>query len=77
MNCRKTQDGVDMEPKTCCKCGNSDFDIGWMLSTGRIAFKSDLLNYSLEGGNVRSYVCLQCGYVESFVQEGYLKQIII
>ena len=64
-----------MEMKKCTQCGNNEIDSGWILSAGKIAYKSDKLKYPIEGGNVRSYVCKKCGYVESYVSEEYLKEI--
>lgn len=59
----------------CPKCGSSDIDSGWILSAGKIAYKSDKKRYPLSGGNVRSYACVNCGYVESFVSEEYFTEI--
>jgi len=59
----------------CMKCECTDIDSGWILSAGKVAYKSDDLRYPLEGGNVRSYVCLKCGYMESYVSDDYLKRI--
>lgn len=59
----------------CPKCGSEEIDSGWILSAGKIAYKSDKKNYPFSGGNVRSYACKNCGYVESFLGEEYLEQL--
>lgn len=59
----------------CPKCGSNEIDSGWILSAGKIAYKSDKMRYPMEGGNVRSYACVQCGFVESFVSEEYLVKV--
>ena len=59
----------------CDKCGNVEIDIGWILSAGKIAYKSDKMKYPMQGGNVRTYVCLNCGYIVSYVTEDYLEKI--
>ncbi|KAA3635915.1 MAG: hypothetical protein DWP97_03780 [Calditrichaeota bacterium] len=64
-----------MQMKKCVHCGNENIDTGWILSAGKIAYKSDKLKYPLEGGNVRSFVCTKCGYLESYVSEEYLDKI--
>lgn len=64
-----------MTMKTCAKCGAAEIDQGWILSAGKIAYKSDQLKYSLQGGNVRTFVCIKCGYVESYVSPEYLEKL--
>lgn len=64
-----------MAMETCPKCGNANIDRGWILSAGKIAYKSDTQKYPFSGGNVRTYVCLECGYAESYVDSEYLQKI--
>lgn len=64
-----------MPMKTCPKCTSTRIESGWILSAGKIAFRSDHLPYPFTGGNVRTYVCVNCGYTESYVEEKYLERI--
>jgi predicted nucleic-acid-binding Zn-ribbon protein len=64
-----------MSMTECPKCHATEIDSGWVLSAGKIAYRSDKLSYPLEGGNVRTYVCLVCGYLESYVAPEYLEKI--
>ena len=64
-----------MSMSECPKCGSKKIDSGWILSAGKIAYKSDNQRYPFSGGNVRSYACTDCGYVESYVTEEYLEKI--
>ena len=64
-----------MNIKKCDKCGALEIDVGWILSAGKIAYKSDKMKYPFEGGNVRSFVCIQCGYIESYVSKDHLDKI--
>lgn len=59
----------------CPKCGATEIDSGWILSAGKIAYKSDTKRYPFSGGNVRSYACVKCGFVESYVCSEYLSEI--
>jgi predicted nucleic-acid-binding Zn-ribbon protein len=64
-----------MSMDKCPKCLSSTIEAGWILSAGKIAFRSDRLRYPFTGGNVRTYVCLDCGYAESYVDPKYLEKI--
>ena len=64
-----------MSMKRCPKCSSTRIDSGWVLSAGKIAYRSDGLPLPFEGGNVRSYVCRDCGYLESYVTQEYLDKI--
>ncbi len=64
-----------MEMSECPKCGCTEIDSGWILSAGKIAYKSDGQKYPFSGGNCRTYVCTGCGYMESYVDSEYLKKI--
>lgn len=64
-----------MAMKECPKCGSIKIDRGWILSAGKIAYKSDTQKYPFSGGNIRSYACTACGFVESYVDEQYLEKI--
>lgn len=64
-----------MATKKCAKCGETEIDVGWILSAGKIAYKSDNMRYPMDGGNVRTYVCKGCGYVESYVTPEYLEKL--
>jgi len=61
--------------KKCDKCGSVEIEKGRILSAGEIAYKSDKMKYPMQGGNVRTFVCLQCGFIESYVTEDYLEKI--
>lgn len=64
-----------MSMKNCPKCGCTEIDSGWILSAGKIAYKSDSQKYPFSGGNIRSFACTGCGYVESYVTEEYLEKV--
>ncbi|RKX27208.1 MAG: hypothetical protein DRP45_01585 [Candidatus Zixiibacteriota bacterium] len=64
-----------MSMAECPKCSSARIDKGWILSAGKIAFRSDGLPYPFSGGNVRTYVCVDCGYTESYVEREYLDKI--
>ena len=64
-----------MAMEKCPKCGCDEIDSGWILSAGKIAYKSDKLRYPFEGGNCKTYVCTGCGYIETYVQSEYLEKI--
>ena len=65
-----------MSMEMCPKCSCDQIELGWILSAGKIAFRSDDMPYPLSGGNVRTYVCMECGYIESYVDKKYLEKII-
>jgi len=65
-----------MAMEVCPKCKSTEIDCGWILSAGKVAFKSDSMKYPMQGGNVRTFVCTSCGYIESFVDRAYLDRIV-
>lgn len=65
-----------MAMKECPKCRGTEIDAGWILSAGKIAYKSDKMRYPMQGGNVRTFVCKGCGYVESYADREYLEKIV-
>ena len=66
---------TELEMIECPKCGSRDIDSGWILSAGKIAYKSDKKRYPFEGGNVRTYACVNCGYLESYVNAEYRRDL--
>lgn len=64
-----------MAMKECPKCGGSEIDLGWILSAGKIAYKSDKMKYPMVGGNIRTHVCQNCGYAESYVTPEYMEKL--
>ena len=65
-----------MSMELCPKCSSTQIEKGWILSAGKIAFQADNMSYPFTGGNVRSYICLECGYLESYVEKEYLDKVI-
>ena len=59
---------------TCPKCGGSEIDRGRVMSAGAITYKSNK-HKVLFNSNTRSYCCLSCGYVETYVDEAYRDRI--
>lgn len=59
----------------CPKCRNTEIDVGWPLSAGKITYKSDKMRLFSLGGVCRAYVCKKCGYLESYVESDYLSRI--
>lgn len=64
-----------MPMELCPKCSCARIEPGWILSAGKIAFKSDDMPYPFTGGNIRTDVCMGCGYAESYVDEKYLDKV--
>ena len=64
-----------MQMEACPKCSCNRIELGWILSAGKIAFRSDGMPYPFTGGNVRTCVCMECGYTESYVEKKYLDRI--
>ena len=64
-----------MTMTVCPKCECSDIDTGWPLSAGKITYKSDRMKFMSIGGLCKAYVCMNCGYIESYVETDYLKKI--
>ena len=64
-----------MPMEVCPKCSCAQIELGWILSAGKIAFKSDDMSYPFTGGNIRTHVCMDCGYTESYVDKTYLDKM--
>ncbi len=58
----------------CPRCGSQDIDKGRILSAGPIAYHSEIHKYVFKA-NCDSYCCLDCGYVETYVNEEYREKI--
>ncbi len=58
----------------CPKCGSEDIDLGYVQSAGTIGYKSDK-HKILVNSNTRSYCCMACGYVETYVDQDYRDRV--
>ncbi len=63
-----------MTMQKCLKCGSDNIDSGKVQSAGTVGFKSDK-HKVLINSNTHSYCCLDCGYVETYVDQEYLERI--
>ena len=63
-----------MAMEKCPKCGCTDIDKGRMIGLDSVFYKSDKHLFVLKNNYV-SYVCLDCGYVESYVSDEYRDKI--
>lgn len=64
-----------MSMKECPRCHSTRIAPGWVLSAGKVAFKAEGMPYPFVSGNMRSYVCTECGYLESYVDQAYLMKV--
>jgi predicted nucleic-acid-binding Zn-ribbon protein len=58
----------------CPKCGSDKIDPGHLYGAGAVAYKSDQHRLIFKP-TAKSYACLDCGYVETYVDPEYLKRI--
>ena len=63
-----------MAMNKCPKCGSTAIDTGNLNSAGAVAYKSDKHRVIFKT-NAKSYACLDCGYVETYVNSDYLERI--
>lgn len=61
--------------KKCLKCESANIDIGQITSAGAVCYRSDLQKTPFVKVNCQSYVCLDCGYLESYVEQPYLEKV--
>lgn len=59
----------------CPKCGADQIDRGKITSAGAVAYKTDRQSHPFVAANVMTYVCLSCGYTESYVDPKYLAKV--
>ncbi len=71
---RTRKDKSTMKMQKCPKCGSTNIDTGKVQSAGTIGYKSDE-HKVLFNSNTHSYCCLDCGYVETYVDQEYLERI--
>jgi Zn ribbon nucleic-acid-binding protein len=64
-----------MAMKKCLKCGSEDIDQGRLMSAGGVAYKSNLQRIMFVKDNCKSYACVSCGYVGSYIDEQYRNKI--
>ena len=58
----------------CPKCGGAEIDRGWITSAGKVAYLSDKQRGPFVKANCTTYVCVNCGYAETYVDPNYLKK---
>ncbi len=59
----------------CPKCGNDNIDCGRIMSAGAIVYKTDKRRFGPLSSNCKTYVCMRCGYAETYVDSEYLDKI--
>jgi predicted nucleic-acid-binding Zn-ribbon protein len=64
-----------MVMKSCPKCGSENIDHGRLLSAGGVGYKSDLQKVMFVKDNCTAYACMDCGYVESYVNTDYFTKL--
>ncbi len=64
-----------MSMNRCPKCEGKNIDVGRITSAGAVCYRSDRQRTPFVKVNCLSYVCLDCGYLESFVEQPYLEKI--
>ena len=63
-----------MAMEKCPKCGSTAIESGQLVSAGGVSFKSDK-HRAIFHQNARSYACLDCGYVETYVDPEYREKV--
>ena len=63
-----------MRQNLCPKCGQTFIDTGRLMSAGGVTYKSDKHRLVIDS-NTRSRVCMNCGYVETYVDQVYLEKV--
>lgn len=61
--------------KPCPKCGSDKIDSGHIVSAGIVEYRTDQTGSPFNSGKCRAYTCLDCGYVEIYVNPDYLDKI--
>ena len=64
-----------MTMSKCPKCGCEEIDTGRIYSAGPVAYKSRHQKSPFAKANCVSYVCMACGYTESYIEAEYLEKI--
>ena len=57
---------------SCPKCKSTRIDKGTLTDTYYRSKKQEFITLAM-GGKLNTYVCRNCGYLESYVDLGYLK----
>ena len=63
-----------MTMQKCPKCQSSDIDAGKVMSAGGVSYKSDIHKVIFDT-NTTARACLDCGYVEIYVNRDYRDKI--
>ena len=61
--------------KVCTRCGGRNIDQGRIYSAGAVAYRSDLQRHPFVKANCLTWVCMDCGYAESFVEPAYREKV--
>jgi len=64
-----------MAMNRCVKCQSEDIDRGWILSAGKVYYKSDVHKSLLMSARCKTFVCVNCGYSETYVDPGYFAKL--
>ena len=64
-----------MTMNKCPKCGCNEIDTGRIYSAGAVAYRSALQKHPFVKSNCVTYICLACGYAESYIDAEYLEKI--
>lgn len=59
----------------CPKCDGQQIDRGRITSAGAVAYRTERQRHPFVSANLITYVCLSCGYSESYVDPKYLEKI--
>lgn len=64
-----------MTMKKCPKCDSTSIDAGKILSAGATVYRSGRFRFGPLSSNCSTYVCLECGYEETYVDQEYLEKV--
>jgi predicted nucleic-acid-binding Zn-ribbon protein len=59
----------------CPKCGSTEIDTGILTGNRRLGYASFKVKIQLHKDNVRTKVCMNCGYTEIYVDPNYFNRI--
>ncbi len=63
----------ELEKSRCAKCSSQTVCYGYMGSGGSVFVPSGV--FTVNGYRLRSFVCLNCGFVESYVPKYKLEKL--
>lgn len=65
------QKEIIMSLNKCPKCGSDQIDSGHVVSAGIVEYRTARTRSPFKTGKCQAYACLDCGYVELYVDPEY------